>query len=399
MKPTPDSAADPTSLDLRHARGHVAPGFEAVAAVFDQNLARRGELGAAFAACVDGQLVVDLWGGVADQSRAQRWERDTLVGVFSGTKGMVATALLLLVERGGLDLEAPVARYWPEFAAHGKEMILVRDVVSHQARLPGLTTPVDVEEATDAARMATLLAAQPPIAPRSGPVYHAMTFGWLCGELVRRVDGRPVGRLFREEIAAPLGLDAWIGLPERCEPRVARIESGAEFAAEVGAALKRGDSDPIAWSIWSNPPRFAQGELAANLRAWRAAEVPASNGVATARSLATLYGCLARGGEIDGFRLLASPTLAAGRRCLANGFDPYLEADVTFATGFQLQTADLRFGPPADAFGHPGAGGSVHGAWPALRTGFSYAPNLLGSFGVDDPRAERLLDALHRVVG
>ena len=174
--------------DVAEIHGFVSSGFERVAEAFAGNFAGEVEAGAAFAAYVDGEVVADLWGGLADRSRDRRWERDTLVGIFSGSKGMVATCILLLLERGLLDLDTPVGHYWPEFAARGKDRVLVRDVVSHQARLPGLETPVTLAEATDDVRMASLLAEQSQIAvPLAGPRYHAVTFGWLCGELVRRV--------------------------------------------------------------------------------------------------------------------------------------------------------------------------------------------------------------------
>ncbi len=380
------------------SRGFAADGFEGVAEAFARNFSELGEIGAAFAAYVDGELVVDLWGGLADGRRNVAWDRDTLVGVFSGSKGIVAACMLLLLERGQLELDAPVCRYWPEFAAGGKQDVLVRDVVSHQAGLPGLLTPVSVEEATDDVRMAQLLAAQRPIAPPgSGPVYHAVTFGWLCGELVRRIDGRSIGRLLRDEIADPLGLDVWIGLPARHEGRVAVLERGAAFGQGPTDLLVGREVDETAWSIYSNPPRWSGDELAANLCAWRQAEVPATNGIVSARSLARLYGCLARGGEIDGVRLLSPETVERGRRCLARGVDPYV-GELAFATGFELQTGEVDLGPPADAFGHSGAGGSVHGAWPESRTGFSYAPNLLRSLDGGDPRAAALLTALHAAI-
>ncbi len=376
--------------------GHVEAGFEPVAEAFVRSFGQHAELGAAFAAYVDGRLVVDLWGGVADRGRELPWREDTLVPVFSGTKGLTATCMLLLIERGQLALDMPVCRYWPEFAAHGKERILVSEVVSHRAGMPGLLTEASLEEATDDVRMAALLADQPVVAAaKQGLVYHAVTFGWLCGELVRRVAGRSIGRFFAEEVAAPLELDAWIGLPEQLEPRVARIERDASFADEIALTRER---DETAWSIWSNPPRFTGGELAANLQAWHAAEAPATSGIVAARSLARLYGCLAAGGAIDGTRLLASETIAAGTRPLASGHDPYLDTPLAFATGYQLQTSEMALGPAADAFGHTGAGGSSHGAWPSLRTGFSYTPNQLRRIGGADPRARELLVALRSAI-
>lgn len=375
--------------------GFVAPGFEAVAGAFRRNLRDRGEIGAAFAAVVDGQTVVDLWGGIADRGRQLPWRDDTLAGLFSGTKGLVATCLLRLIEQGALDLERPVHVYWPEFAAHGKRSILVRHLVSHHAGLPGLTTAVSPEEATDAAEMARLLADQPALCPPATRLYyHAMTFGWLCGELIRRIDGRSVGRFFREEIAGPLGLDAWIGLPVEHDDRVAVLERGIGFGVQSRDTDAADGGDPIAWSIWANPSRFGTDPLPANLRYWRAAEVPGSNGTAAARSLARLYGCLARGGEIDGVRLLRPQTVTLGATCLARGLEPYVNETMAFGVGFQLQTNAARFGPAAIAFGHTGTGGSVHGAWPQSKLGFSYLTNSLREARGADPRAVALLESL-----
>lgn len=378
--------------------GFARPGYEPVAAAFVRNFGERDELGAAFAAWCDGEAVVDLWAGVAERSTARPWREETLAPVFSGSKGLLATCLLLLVERGQLDLDAPACAYWPEFAARGKDGILVRHLVSHRAGLPGLTTPVSVEEATDPVRMASLLAGQAAIAPPgSWFYYHALTFGWLCGELVRRIDGRTAGRFFAEEVADRLGLEAWIGLPAEQEERVAVVEgeAGLEAREDREAAC---DSDPIAWSIWENPPRFEAGSLAANMRVWREAEVPASSGVASARSMARLYGCLARGGELDGIRILDPATLELASTPLTCGLEPILEKQMCFGVGFELQNSRLSFGPAREAFGHTGAGGSVHGAWPGLATGFSYVTNSLREFPVVDPRSEALLGALHEAV-
>jgi CubicO group peptidase (beta-lactamase class C family) len=376
--------------------GFAAPGFERVADEFTRNFAERGEAGAAFAAVVDGRAVVDLWGGLADRANGRPWRRDTIAGIYSGSKGLVATCLLLLLERGALELDAPVCRYWPEFAARGKEDILVRHVVTHEAGLPGLETPVTLRDLADDVRMAALLAAQPAICrPGERLYYHATTFGWLCGELVRRVDGRSVGRFFHEEVAEPLGLDAWIGLPAEHDGRVAVLERGPGFGLAKRDELARPDGDRLAWSIWGNPPRFTTPNLPPNERWWREAEIPASNGVAAARSLARLYGCLAHGGELDGVRLLPPERVASGTALLAQGVDPYLESQVVFGVGFELQSSGRPFGPAAVAFGHRGSGGSAHGAWPELRTGFSYVPNSLQDHAGPDRRADALLTALH----
>jgi CubicO group peptidase (beta-lactamase class C family) len=392
-------SARTTAKPALAAGSFVAEGFEPVAAEFRRNLNERGDRGAAFAAFVDGRPVVDLWGGIADEKSGRPWRPETIAAIFSGTKGFVATCLLVLIERGQIDLAEPVCAYWPEFAAQGKSDILVRHVVSHQAGLPGLTTPVSVEEAADSERMASLLAGQSAICPPGARFYyHALTFGWLCGELVRRVDGRSVGRFFAEEVARPLGLDAWIGLPVEYEDRVAVMRSDAGFGPRKGGGVAASGLDPIAWSIWENPPRFEAGELAANTRAWRAAEVPGSSGVASARAVARLYGCLARGGEIDGVRVLSPGTPALGCRCLTNDIEPYLEKPMAFGVGFELQTVRMQFGPARTAFGHAGAGGSVHGAWPELATGFSYLTNTLREPPPVDPRADSLLRSLYEAV-
>jgi CubicO group peptidase (beta-lactamase class C family) len=365
--------------------GFVAPGFQLVREEFERNFAERGELGAAFAVYRDGEPVVDLWGGVADRASGRPWTADTIQLIFSGSKGLVAVCVLMLIERGLLDLEMPVARYWPEFAQAGKERVLVRDVMGHTARLPGLATPVSWQEATDDVRMAQLLAAQRQSDdPRAASAYHAITFGWLAGELVRRVDGRSVGRFFAEEVAQPLELELWIGLPEGQEPRVATLEPAPSWDATMAAVC---DEDPLLRSVFANPPRFGPGPLPANERAWRAAEVPASNAVGTARSIARLYGCLDR--------LLRPETLALGRVPLNRGPDLLRGCPMSWGVGFALQTPLHDLGPPPDAFGAGGAGGSSHGCWPSQRVGFSYALNLLGIHTESRPP---VLDALYACV-
>jgi CubicO group peptidase (beta-lactamase class C family) len=382
--------------ELSAVHGFATAGFEAVSQEFARNMTERGDIGAAFSAVVDGKVAVDLWGGLADRPRELAWRHDTIAGIYSGAKGFVAVCLLLLIERRQLHLDKPVSFYWPEFAANGKGRILVRDVVSHQAGLPGLTTPVTAEEATDGPRMARLLAGQPALEePGARLRYHALTFGWLCGELIRRIDGRGVGRFFSEEVAAPLGLSAWIGLPEEHEERVAFLERGPGFGSHARTSGGTGADDRVAWSIWENPPRFSVEPLPANSRFWRAGEVPAGNGVASARSVARLYGCLARGGEIDDVRLLSPEIIDLGVTCLARGVEPLLDKPMAYGVGFQLQTDGAPFGPADIAFGHNGAGGSVHGAWPKLRTGFSYVTNTLREFDGIDPRSASLLRALN----
>jgi CubicO group peptidase (beta-lactamase class C family) len=365
--------------------GELAPGFGQVADEFQRNFADRGELGAAFAVIREDELLVDLWGGVADRASGRPWTADTLQIIFSGTKGLVAACILLLMERGRLVLEAPVARYWPEFAAAGKADVLVRDLVSHTAGLPGLQVPVTWQEATDAPRIASLLARQPRSRDsRATRTYHAVTFGWLCGELVRRVDGRSIGCFFAEEIARPLDLDIWIGLPREHEPRVSTVELAPTWSSNSGSADSRLSVDPLRRAV-ENPPRYQPDSFPWNEPAWHAAEVPSSNGIGTARSVARFYASLDR--------LLSPATLELGRTALSTRYDPLLGRLTSFGVGFQLQTDRLTLGPVSDAFGHGGAGGSVHGRWPRQRLGFSYAMNLLRD-DADDMRATALLGAL-----
>jgi CubicO group peptidase (beta-lactamase class C family) len=310
--------------------------------------------------------------------------------IFSGTKGLVAICLLMLVERGRLDLDAPVARYWPEFAARGKEAILVSDVVSHRAALPAVERPLEVADLLDGRALAEALASQAPLAAAgTGPCYHPLTFGWLCGELVRRVDGRTIGRFFAEEVAAPLDLDVWIGLPAVVEDRVARLLAGPGWGSAPHLRPERLAREPELRAVWANPPVLTDAWQAWNRRDFHAAEIPAANGIGAARSLARLYGRLATGGVP-----LSQATVALGARPRSSGIDPLMGTPVAFGAGFEVQTELAPFGAPADAFGHGGAGGGVHGAWPALGTGFSFVMNELRDEETDT-RARDLLAALH----
>jgi CubicO group peptidase (beta-lactamase class C family) len=366
--------------------GYAAPGFGRVAEEFRRNFTERGDLGAAFAVIRDDEPLVDLWGGIADRAGRRPWTADTLQIMFSGTKGLVASCILMLIERGQLVLDMPVARYWPEFAAAGKAEVLVRDVVSHTVALPGLEVPVTWQEATDAHRMAELLARQARSRdPRASRTYHAVTFGWLCGELIHRVDGRSVGQFFDQEIARPLDLEIWIGLPHDLEQRVSTVELAPTWTGSADDALM---TDPLR-RVLANPPRYQPGSFPWNEPAWHAAEVPSSNGIGTPRSVARFYASLDK--------LLSPATLQLGSTVLSSRFDPLLDRLTSFGVGFQLQTDRFTLGPVPDAFGHGGAGGSVHGRWPRQRLGFSYGMNMLR----DDPgdqRAAALLRTLYDCV-
>lgn len=369
----------------------VEPGFGPVADEFRSNFARGSELGASFSAVVEGRLVVDVWGGLAARTSSRPWQADTMQVIFSGTKGLVALCLLMLIDRGQLDIDLPVSAYWPEFGAEGKEGVTVRQVVTHSAGLPGFMERVDIVDLTDDRKMEALLAAEPQFAdPRAHRTYHALTFGWLCGGLIRRIDGRSVGSFFCEEIAKPLGLDLFIGLPPRLESRVGQIELGRSFIELSRAAPSRGEEDVLLDAVWGNPAVFTAASFPWNRKSFHRAEIPGVNGIGTSRSIAQLYG------SVD--QLIGEETLRRGTVPLATRVDALFGDDEIWGSGFQLQSGLRLFGPPQDAFGHSGAGGSVHGRWPGHDTGFSYSMNLMQQHRQGDPRPASLLASLHRSI-
>jgi len=373
-------------------KGTVARGFERVAEEFERNFTERKDIGAAFAAMQGGRKVVDLWGGMA--APGIPWKEDTLQVVYSGTKGLMASCMLILIERGLIDLDAPVAKYWPEFAANGKEKIRVRHVVSHRAGLPGIVFPLSATDIVDYEKMEGLLAAQAPSTdPEAYHSYHALTIGWLCGALIRRIDGRTLGRFFADEVAGPLKLEAWIGLPESEEPRVGRMELDPDSPWSDDPP-----EDVTHRTIWGNPLLFPTYEdLAWNSRAYHAAEIGGAGGIATARAMARYYACMAQGGELDGVRILKPETIAAGLKLRSKFYDPFVVEPMAYGTVFAVQTEQGRFGPALDAFGHSGAGGSIHGGWPSSGTGFSYTMNQM-RIDPDDIRSRHVLKALHAVI-
>ena len=371
--------------------GFCAPRFARVKDAFAKNFAVENEVGASFAATVGGETVVDLWAGSADAARTRPWQRDTLANVWSTTKAMAALCGHMVVDRGLVDLDAPVARYWPEFAAAGKERIPVRFLFSHQSGLAGLSEPFPAEGVLDRARFNAALAAQKPLwepGTRSG--YHALTFGNLIGELVRRTDGRSLGRFFREEVAEPLGAEFWIGLPESEEKRVAEMipPDPPQRLAEPpqpGARdyeLRRGLANP------------AITQAIANTRAWRAAEIPAANGQANARGAARVMSALACGGAVDGVRLLSAAALANAITEQCYGVDLVL-GPMRWGLGFMLVSKDLPLTPNPRSFGHGGWGGSFALADCDARVSLAYVMNRMSPGTVGDKRLARLLRAVY----
>lgn len=380
--------------------GNCDPRFARVREVFAESFEHRLALGAAVAVTVDGRSVVDLWGGVANGDRTRPWEADTLVNVFSTTKGVTAIVAHRLVDEGLLDLDAPVARYWPEFAQADKGRIPVRALLDHRAGLPAVRAPLPNDALYDWGAMTSALAAEQPWwEPETRHGYHAVTYGWLVGEVIRRASGRTVGRYFREELARPLGLDAHIGLAPEHDARCAELRSGPRPEGPGPTLFDRIMSDPTSMTAraFANPlSMLMPGSFAS--RRWRAAELPAVNGHATARAIARLYGALASGGTLDGVRVLSPESIARASTERSHGVDAVLDVPTRFGLGFMLSQpalADASFGPNPRAFGHPGAGGSVGFADPDARVGFAFTMNRMGASILLDPRASALIDAVY----
>ncbi|HWM04120.1 MAG TPA: serine hydrolase domain-containing protein [Actinophytocola sp.] len=354
--------------------GWTAAGFEGVAEAFARNFAERGELGAAFAAYQDGELVVDLWGGTADRTTGRAWDRDTVQLMFSGTKGLASACVLLLVQRGQVLLDDPLGRYWPEFGA-GETTIA--EVLSHQARLPWVEA--GYADLLDHDVMAAHLAAQAPATdPRAAFMYHAITWGWLVDELIRRVDGRTAGQFFADEFAAPLELEVWIGLPDELHWRATTM------VAPDGVLVDEPQTDPLL-RLNRNPLWVPGAEKIWNSPEYRSAGLAAVGGFATARGMARFYASLLGDG------VLTPETVELGLQEIRRGVEPTWKGEMAYGAGFEL-AASGNFGGPADAFGHGGAGGSRHGAWPARGIAFSYLMNEVRA--APDGRPLDLLTAL-----
>jgi CubicO group peptidase (beta-lactamase class C family) len=373
-----------------------------VRAEFERNFAERGEIGAAVAAYVRGEKVVDLWGGRRSPESDEPWNEDTMIIVFSTTKGLSAMTLAIANARGWLDYDAPVARYWPEFARNGKAAITVRQLLGHEAGLVFVPEQLTVEKLRDLDYLARLLARQAPEWPpgtRHG--YHAMSIGFYMQEIIRRVDPahRSLGRFFRDEIAQPIDLDFYIGLPpEVPDSRIAKI---TEFSAvRAIAALRTTPLDLIPkvlwpWSLLRKSLGFVN--LRWDQRASLEVEVPAGNGVGTARAIARAYSAFAEGGASLGLtqetfaRITEPPTVVFPN-------DEILGVPTYYSLGFLRPGPDVGFGSSPRAFGTPGAGGSFAFADPDAHVGYAYVMNNMGFHLFDDPREKALRDAIYRAI-
>jgi len=392
--------------------GICKPGFERVAEAFQENFDAKGEVGASVCLAVGGETVVDLWGGTADQKTGAPWTKDTVSIVFSCTKGATAICAHVLASRGKLDLDAPVAELWPAFAQNGKERATTRMMLDHSVGLPALRAKVKDSGPYEWDYMTGLLAEEAPFwEPGTRNGYHGFTFGWTVGEMVRRAAGVSLGTFFQNEIAKPLGLDFWIGLPEAIEPRVAPIipfiykpeQARTPFMIDLAT-----NKESPASLFFFNVGAWRTG--GANTRAGRAAEIGAANGVTNARGLAGMYAPLAQGGGA----LVDAKTLARmGEVSMATHDDATLRIPTRFALGF-MKSMDNRkrsvgaklFGPDVDsvimgsaAFGHVGAGGSLGFADPVAGLSFGYTMNRMGPGLLMNERGQALVDAAYLSLG
>ncbi|MET9897984.1 serine hydrolase domain-containing protein [Streptomyces sp. NPDC006446] len=380
--------------------GTVAEGFEPVREAFAGNFAALGDRGAAVTVYRDGRKVVDLWGGTRDVDGTEPWQRGTAQIVRSATKGVAAAVLLLLAQRGHLDLDAPVGAYWPEYKARGKEHTRVRHVLAHRAGVPVLDRPLTPAEAADLDLAAAAVAAQTPAwEPGAEHGYHAQTYSWLTGELVRRVTGRTIGRWIADEIARPLDLDLWLGVPEAAAGRVGRVAQVEALSTPGGLKTrpKRAVSE-----AYADPDSLTRRAFAAitpmpdeNDPAYRAAVLPASNGIATADGLARFYAALI--GEVDGVRLFTPETVAAARAEQSAGPDRVLVVNTRFGLGYMLHGGASPLLSPG-SFGHPGRGGALGFADPESGIAFGYVTNGFRTSVTADARAQALVRAVRTAV-
>ena len=386
--------------------GEVAPGFERVGQEFERNFAGRGELGAACAVYHDGEKVVDLWGGYRDVERNEPWEEDTLVLVYSTTKGLSGMAMAVAHSRGLIDPGEKVASYWPEFAQNGKENVTVKQLLSHQAGLSALDKPLTLATISDHEALAAAIARQKPAwEPGTRHGYHGISLGWYEGELIRRVDlqRRSIGEFFQDEVAKPLGLEFYVGVPpEVPDHRIAEIEAFHPLQMLLhlntmppGMVLSLMNPRSLTTRSLNHMKLKSPADL--NKPEWRAVEVPAGGGVGLVRSIARAYGSLATGGGELGIAPEAMETLTRPAEPPSLGTrDAVLHTDTMFSSGYMKPFPSFRFGTSERAFGAPGLGVSFGYADPDTRTGFAYAPNKLGFYTWNDPREKALRDALHR---
>ena len=373
------------------AEGFADDRFAAVRGVLETNLNSDQDVGAAFCATLEGETVVDLWGGYADAAKTRPWVRDTIVNVYSTTKTMTALTALLLADRGELDFDAPVARYWPEFAANGKEGVKVSHLMSHSAGLSGWKEPLTAEDLYDWDKVTSLLAAQAPYwQPGTQSGYHAMTQGYLVGEVVRRITGKSLGTVFREEIAEPLGADFHIGLPASEDGRVAEL-----IPPPPGGGISDGPQTDLQRNMSTNPPI---DPTVTRTRAWRGAEIPAAGGTGNARSVAEIHVILANGGVAKGRRFLSEAGCRKALELQIEGPDLIFGRDARFGMGFGLAGGVVPLPNPNSIF-WGGYGGSLVIIDMDARTTFAYTMNKMAPTTTGDMRAFGLAMTMWQALG
>ena len=378
--------------------GEVAPGFESVRQVFS-DLWKEIEVGASFCAFHRGNKVVDIWGGYVDAEMTSPWLSNTLVNVYSITKGLASTAIAVLYDEGKIDYEEKVASYWPEFAAKGKQDITVAQLLSHQAGLCGVDTKLTIEDLYDWDRMVTLLAAQKPLwTPGEGVGYHAVTWGYLCGELVRRITGMTLGQYFRARVAVPLNADAYIGLPDDEMHRVATLIGPNRARKQPkGPAVANTETMALFAIAELNPPIRPYKDACSY--AWRKAEIAAANGHANARGIATIYAALSMGGKLNDVSILSERAIREATKTeVDQEIDLVLGRPLKRSRGFLLN-GQGAYGPNPNAFGHAGSGGSTGYADIDNQVAIGYAMNQLQADAAATPRSKLLSDAVYACLG
>ncbi len=371
--------------------GYCDDKFSKVKDLLASSVQAGDDLGASFAATVDGEMVVDLWAGTTDEAQTSPWEKDTIVNVYSTTKTMSFLCALVLADRGQLDFDASVATYWPEFAQNGKESIKVWHLMNHAAGLSGLEVPVSTSDMYDWDKITGLLAAQAPWwEPGTATGYHAITQGYLIGEVVKRISGRSLGQFFAEEIAQPLDADFHIGVPEDVFPRIGCLipPGGGDANPAV-----QGDQDSIVARTFRNPPVSA---LESRTSEWRKAEIPAANGHGNARSVARVQSVLACMGEVDGVRLLSEETAKSVMIERISGTDLVLGVPMSFGLGYGLNPVVSPVSPSKNVCGWGGWGGSVIVVDQDVRASISYVMNKMNDGLTGDMRSANLISGFYQ---
>jgi CubicO group peptidase (beta-lactamase class C family) len=371
--------------------GHTDARFAAVRAVFENNFATGADVGASFCATIDGETVVDLWGGHADPAKTAPWQKDTIVNVYSTTKTMTALTALLIADRGELDFDAPVAKYWPEFAANGKAGVKVSHLMSHAAGLSGWKEPITKADVYDWEKCTSLLAAQAPYwEPGTACGYHALTQGYLVGEVIRRITGKTVGTVFREEIAGPLGADFHIGLPASEDARVAEL-----IPPPPGTGIGQGEPSALMTNMSTNP---GVDVSETKTRAWRGAEIPAAGGTGNARAVAQIHTILANGGMAQGKRFMSEAGCRKALELQIAGTDLVLGMPVRYGLGFGLAGGMVPFPNPNSMY-WGGYGGSIAIIDMDARATYAYTMNRMQGTTVGDVRGFGLIMAMWQAMG